>query len=329
MLGLLSVLGLMMAGVVGGSLALRPDEDEASDTRADAEGDAAPEDPLPVSSSLLDDPADPGPALVAPEEPAAEEQGVLSEEPPSETRLAGGRGNDGIEGGDGRERIFGRTGDDQLNGGGGNDGLSGADGDDSMTGGYGHDRMRGGDGADLVAGQEGNDRLSGDAGDDTLLGGNGNDSLWAGSGQDWLAGGMGNDLLVAGEGQDTLDGDAGDDTLVGAFLSEAGDWGHYLNGGEGNDVLRMGGTDIATGGNGADRFEIGADGQAGVASITDFDAVEDEIVVIYDGAGPVPVVSLAPGGMPDSVMLMVDGLPMAQVQGGGALTPGAIRLVAG
>jgi hypothetical protein len=140
---------------------------------------------------------------------------------------------------------------------------------------------------------------------------------------------MGRDLLVAGEGQDTLDGDEGDDTLVGAFLSEAGAWGHYLNGGNGDDVLRIGSGDIATGGTGADRFEIGAGGAASAATIMDFDADQDEIVVFYDAASPAPVVSLAPGSMPDAVTVMLDGLPVAQVHGGGVLTPGAIRLVAG
>jgi Ca2+-binding RTX toxin-like protein len=140
---------------------------------------------------------------------------------------------------------------------------------------------------------------------------------------------MGHDLLEAGDGQDTLDGDEGDDTLVGAFLAEAGVWGHYLNGGEGDDVLRIGGGDIASGGNGADRFELAATHASDVATIMDFDPAQDEIVVFYDGTGPLPVVTLAPGGIPEDVTVLLDGQPLAQVVGGGALTPGAIRLVAG
>jgi Ca2+-binding RTX toxin-like protein len=182
-----------------------------------------------------------------------------------------------------------------------------------------------------LAGHEGDDVLGGGLGDDTLLGGNGQDSLAGGAGQDWLAGGMGNDLLVGGAGQDTLDGDAGNDTLVGAFFGDPDDWGNFLNGGEGDDVLRIGADDVATGGNGSDRFELSGEIPAGSsARITDFDADQDELVVVYDPSFPVPVVTLAPGGLADEVAVLVDGQAIAYVVGGAStLTPGAIRLVAG
>ena len=330
MLGLIGLLGMLMAGVIGGSLALRPDDDGS----AEAETDDAPEleeaaAPSGPSGSLLDE------ALPSPQagvggtlaSDGAGDPAPLEDAVPGPGRLEGTDGNDGIEGGPGRDMIVGLQGDDQLNGGAGDDRLNGGPGHDTLKGGYGDDQLRGGTGDDYLAGQEGHDQLRGGSGDDTLIGGNGNDTLQAGSGRDWLAGGMGDDLLIAGEGQDTLDGDAGDDTLVGAFLAEAGEWGHYLNGGDGDDVLRIGGTDIATGGTGADRFEIGAPGAVGVATIMDFDPEQDEIVVFYNAAGPVPTITLAPGGLPEDVTLLLDGQPLAQVVGGGVLTPGAIRLL--
>jgi hypothetical protein len=92
----------------------------------------------------------------------------------------------------------------------------------------------------------------------------------------------------------------------------------------------MGAGDTATGGAGADLFEVHAGAFDGVATITDYDAAQDELVVVYDAAGPVPVVTLEPGGLPDEVLVLLDGQPLAAVLGGaGGLTPGAIRLVAG
>lgn len=342
MFGLLGVLGLLMAGVVGGSLILpseasrdpeddaAPKAEKAGDTEDEADhaepqmwdqglDDAAPEPALPedgegaVATAVYDS----GHGL--PDDPAEPGQG-----------LTGGTGNDGLEGAEGDDTLDGEDGDDQLNGLGGNDLITGGDGDDTVTGGFGDDSLEGEAGDDYLAGQMGDDRLDGGAGDDTLFGGSGDDTLVGGEGDDWLAGGLGDDLLIAGSGQDTLDGDAGNDTLVGAFFGKASEWGNFLNGGDGDDVLRMGGTDIATGGEGADRFELAASGASGVATIMDFDIARDELVVVYDGTGPVPVVTLAPGALPDQVIVLLDGQPLAQVvQGGAALTPGAIRLMAG
>ena len=317
MLELLGLLGMVMAGVVGGSLAMRPDADEAPE-----DSDAAEPVPHPVetpdtpAAQLWDDPAEPAQPAPAAAQPDPQDDGV------AEVRLNGGRGNDGLEGGDGRERLFGRAGDDQMNGAGGDDRLNGGEGDDTLHGGEGDDRMRGGVGADWMAGSAGADRLFGGAGNDTMIGGQGDDSLVADDGADWLAGGEGNDRLVAGPGQDTLDGDAGDDTLVGGG-------GHYLNGGSGADLLRIGAGDVATGGDGADSFEIAWPGGAAPATIMDFDPEQDALVVVWDGAGLPPQISLAPGSLPDDVVLQLDGQTVAHLRGGGAtLTPGAIRLVA-
>ncbi len=342
MLGLFSLLGLMMAGMIGGSIALLPDADKEQDSDPTSDDALAEDGPSKASPDNaphrqlwdegLDD-IDQGEGGVAtlPAGEIASASGDTASDPVAGTNQTGGSGSDGLEGGDGDDTLAGRGGDDQVNGGNGNDLISGDEGADTLTGGFGQDTLSGGEGADYLAGQEGDDDLDGGEGDDTLLGGNGQDSLSGGAGDDWLAGGMGDDLLAAGPGQDTLDGDAGNDTLVGAFFDTLDTPGNYLNGGEGDDVLRIGAGDIATGGAGADRFELSADqATGGMATIMDFDAVQDELVVVYDGSGPVPEVTLAPGGLPDEVVVLLNGQPMAQVVGGAStLTPGAIRLVAG
>ncbi|GGE10511.1 Hemolysin-type calcium-binding repeat-containing protein [Gemmobacter megaterium] len=348
MFGLFGMLGLLMVGLAGSSLVMRgstsededappaePDAPEPSGTEEDAAQppaqlwDAGIDEGAPTGDSA--DPAQEAPAHPQPQDAqalphrlhmVAADHGAAD----AAQRLVGGRGNDGIEGSDGRDRIFGRPGDDQLHGGGDNDRIRGGDGDDTVLGGFGDDRIWGATGDDTLFGQEGNDTLFGGAGQDTVLGGNGNDTLAGDEGDDWLAGGMGNDLLIAGPGQDTLDGDAGDDTLVGAFHGDWGNAGNYLNGGEGHDVLRVGAGDIATGGNGMDRFELAADTQGQLARIMDYDPTQDELIVVYDAAGPAPQVTLTPGGIADDVLILLDGRPVAEVAGAAGLTPDSIRL---
>lgn len=328
MLGLFGLLGLMMAGVVGGSIALRPDslaEDEGESAAGgdEAEGRTPTADPAETGSGQMWDAGlEGGTSAGSVTAPVSDAAGA---------GRTGSAGGDGLEGTEGDDTLAGLGGDDQIEGDQGDDLLMGGDGNDTLNGGFGQDTLTGGNGADYLAGHEGDDVLGGGRGDDTLLGGNGGDSLAGGAGDDWLAGGMGDDLMVAGAGQDTLDGDAGNDTLVGAFFGDPDDWGNCLNGGDGDDVLRIGAGDIATGADGSDRFEVSSDVPPGAAArIMDFDSDQDELVVVYDGAGPAPVVSLAPGGLPDEVAVLLDGQPIAFVVGGATtLTPGAIRLVAG
>jgi Ca2+-binding RTX toxin-like protein len=341
MLGLFGLLGLLMVGMVGGSIALAPDRAERdNEEESEDEGAETSDDPEPSGQLWDAGLTDMGAGGVASARSGEISSASSSDGDdtdllpypglPTGVLMTGGPGNDGLEGTPGHDTLTGENGEDQLNGAGGHDLLQGGAGNDTLTGGYGHDTLQGDGGADWLAGQEGDDQLEGGAGDDTLLGGNGHDTLSGGEGDDWLAGGMGDDLLVAGAGHDTLDGDAGNDTLVGAYFGDAATWGNYLNGGEGEDVLRIGSGDIATGGNGADRFELAADMPGGIATIMDYNAGLDELVVVYDAAGPTPVVTLAPGSLPDEVVVLLDGQPLASVMSGGAsLTPVAIRLVAG
>ena len=99
----------------------------------------------------------------------------------------------------------------------------------------------GGDGNDKLTGGSGNDLLFGQAGDDTLFGMGGNDLLF---------GGDGNDTLTGGAGDDQVFGEAGDDTMI----WNPGDGSDVLEGGDGND------TAVVNGGNGAETFNIAANG---------------------------------------------------------------------
>ena len=136
----------------------------------------------------------------------------------AELRLAGGEGNDTIDG---------TAGHDSLQGFEGNDSLLGNSGADTIDGGSGHDTLEGGPGDDSLFGGHGSDSLTGGDGADTLVGGTSPDTLVGGLGDDSLSGGDGRDLLTGGAGDDTLEGGSGDNTLVGGsgddrFVLQAG-----------------------------------------------------------------------------------------------------------
>lgn len=84
----------------------------------------------------------------------------------------------------------------------------------------------------------------------------------------------GDDFVWTGSGDDTLNGDEGNDTLQGWSGND------LISGGDGDDQLEgEAGNDTLTGGNGADqfKFEFSSDG---VDTITDFDYLEGDKVVI-------------------------------------------------
>jgi len=163
----------------------------------------------------------------------------------------------------------------------------------------------------------GDDTLTGGGGKDTLLGGAGQDGLDGGDGEDWLAGGDGNDALTGGAGSDTLDGNAGDDWISG-LNGPIDDFDEdFLNGGAGNDTLVLGSGDQAHGGEGGDDFVI-HDWlkEGGVAHVTDYDAAQDKLVVIYDPAiHPDPILSLEVDPDGSKSTLLLDGAPLATVRG--------------
>jgi hypothetical protein len=98
--------------------------------------------------------------------------------------------------------LAGGDGNDVVNGDAGTDTLDGDAGNDTLNGGVDNDSLFGGDGNDTLNGESGNDQLFGDAGNDTLNGG------------------AGADLVEGDAGADQLRGDTGDDTFrffIGAF----------------------------------------------------------------------------------------------------------------
>jgi Ca2+-binding RTX toxin-like protein len=162
--------------------------------------------------------------------------------------VAGGGGNDTMNGHDGNDHLYGGNGNDILNGGDGDDILIGGAGNDTINGGAGNDVLNGGGGNDLLFGEADDDILYGYDGNDSLDGGTGNDTLFGGAGNDTLIGGEGDDTLIGGGGFDILDGGLGADTMQGSlgvsndvtFLYHAAD----LNAGE--DTI-IGFDDIAAG----------------------------------------------------------------------------------
>jgi Ca2+-binding RTX toxin-like protein len=179
--------------------------------------------------------------------------------------LDGGLMNDRIFGGDGADYLIGEAGDDLLFGGAGNDSLYGNKGNDLLDGG------------------SGDDYLTDDEGDSRMFGGDGNDHLNAyGSGQSLLDGGAGNDYLYAGDGSHTLLGGEGDDNLLYSG-GTAQEWHVTLDGGGGDDLIQIffsGNAKVrASGGQGADRFEISVKPSNDVAlTILDFNAQQGDTI---------------------------------------------------
>jgi len=205
----------------------------------------------------------------------------------------GGAGADFIDGGGGDDTIDGGTGSDTMQGNFGDDTYfvdstgdtvteySASDGTDTiyasvsytlpqfverliLTGSASIDATGGND-ADTLVGNAGSNTLTGNGGADFLSGGDSNDILRGGAGMDVLDGGSGIDAvtytenevgvvvnLATGVGQggnaqgdtyqgiENVNGSTGNDTLIGNAAANA------LNG--------WAGTDILTGGGGADRF---------------------------------------------------------------------------
>lgn len=188
---------------------------------------------------------------------------------------------------------------------------------DFLSGGAGNDTLSGLDGNDVIVGVAGNDRLSGDAGNDFLNGGVGNDTLQGGVGNDsyvidsfgdlisettglateidkvetTVSYGLGNNLenltltgsgAINGTGNtlaNIINGNTADNSLSG------GGGNDILIGNAGNDSLLGGaGNDFLTGGAGNDSFIFNAPSDR-IDSISDFNVVDDTLVVAASGFG--------------------------------------------
>ena len=126
----------------------------------------------------------------------------------------GGKGDDHLNGGRGRDILDGGLGDDTLRGGGGRDLLMGGPGDDDLAGGRREDKLIGNGGNDILRGATGDDLLYGGKGNDTLTGGVGDDVAVGGNGSDIVRGGDGRDIVVGGEGSDLVRGEDGEDIVL-------------------------------------------------------------------------------------------------------------------
>jgi len=156
--------------------------------------------------------------------------------------VVGSAHDDAISGEDiDANNLAGGGGDDTLDGLSGDDLLDGGEGDDTLIGGAGGDSLVGGTGSDWVAysgSQAGvdvdlgtNQALGGDAAGDTF----GGIEHLSGSGfSDTLTGNAGANTLMGRDGGDTLFGLDGEDLLEGGIGSDT------LNGGSGNDILSGG-----------------------------------------------------------------------------------------
>ena len=281
---------------------------------ADRIGHAHP-DPVPASSDTVQDQ---DAELILQGQDADE---ILSGQGGDDT-LIGGAGDDQLMGRGGDDAVLGGEGDDLAHGGAGADTLQGGAGNDLLAGEDGDDKLVGGAGADTLLGHEGADSLFGGAGSDTLIGGNGNDGLIGGDGDDWLAGGLGDDSLTGDLGSDTLDGGAGNDVLDGRNVQGAIPEMDFMNGGDGDDTLMLSAGDYATGGGGSDWFEL-SDLSPGdeIANIADYNADEDTLVVVFDPMlHPDPQLSIETPENTDDAIVLLDGVPLAMVQGGAGMS---------
>jgi hypothetical protein len=178
-----------------------------------------------------------------------------------------------VEGGDGADTLLGSVdgGDETLAGGAGNDGLNGRGGADVVDGGPGDDGVRGGAGRDAVLGGEGTDTLGGDdlaaVDADVLDGGPGVDSVGYGSRRSPLT----IDLRrTAGQGE-RGEGDELRD-VEGATLGVAAD---VFPGTDARTVVNAGTGDVVRTSGGDDHVQYGAYGagprSAGLVDLGDGD----------------------------------------------------------
>lgn len=258
----------------------------------------------------------------------------------TDTQYVPGNYTDAVQGSDTSDSLTGGSDATAWHLEGGADHLTGSSGADYADLGVGNDHAAMGDGNDSVLGQAGDDSIDGGLGADTLRGGDGLDTLHGGDGADRMAGDGGNDLMAGGAGADSLLGGGGDDTLSGYADSHAAeasltamDGADTLSGGDGNDTLIIGHGDTATGGAGADRFEIEhqwADGTT-AATITDYAFQTDQLELHYtphfdaDHVEIAPVVTVAQSAGVSVISL--DGVVVANVIGSHAVGLSEVVLV--
>ena len=190
--------------------------------------------------------------------------------------------------------------------------LSGTSASEDILGGDGNDTLFGNNSEDTVNGRAGNDSLQGSLGQDVVDGGDGVDAVHGGLDADTVSGGMGADSVFGGWGNDLVNGV--EDDAATAALDDIDD-ADFLNGGSGDDTIIAGNADIVTAGDGADDIVVGDWIEAGAAaSILDFNADDDNILLVYDDAEDVPNITVqASPSDPTTAQVMMDGLAVANV----------------
>ncbi len=298
MFELLGIVGLLLAALVGGGSEIDVEPDPSEDIQGSSENDA-------LFGTDID-------------------SNISGED--GDDILDGRGGNDNLYGGNGQDVMHGGDGDDHLFGQQDDDTLSGEAGDDTLDGGAGNDRLLGNNGDDTLNGQDGDDQLFGGEGNDHLMGDTGNDAMQGSSGDDYLAGGLGQDTMFGGIGNDVLEG-AVFDPLVQNSLDQ--DIRDFLNAGEGDDILRIGNFDIATGNGGNDSFVLGDWIEAGKeALIQDFDPATESITIEYR-TEIAPTVTIEPHpSLGDVSYIVLNGQPLAALQGVISTDPINIIMVA-
>ncbi|MDG3041033.1 calcium-binding protein [Roseicyclus marinus] len=338
------------------TLLFEDEDDTPADTPQEDGGDLTPQQ-VDVDSGETSPPATMG------DDAASNGGGLLIEGTEGNDTLTGTDGDDTLDGYAGDDLLDGGTGDDLLRGREGMDSLLGGGGNDAITGGPGDDRIEGGTDTDMLVGNEGNDTILGGAGadeaygedgDDLIDGGTGTDFLVGGDGHDTITGGTDDDLLFGNDGDDSLSGEDGDDYLQGGFGADtlsggagndrldgtfaAGDslfgpvdedQGDILDGGDGDDTIVVGAGDLATGGAGADLFATGSFIQAAelAGTVTDFDAAQDVIEVMFDPAlTPDPVITVQDFPDGSGAHILFNGDIILSVSGAQGLDPALIQL---
>ena len=221
---------------------------------------------------------------------------------------------------DGDDTLVATDGDDFADGGAGNDTLTTLDGDDKIAGGAGNDTLRGGSGDDDIWGGDGDDRIYGNGDNDTIFGNDGDDVIEGGYGDDTIFGGAGNDTISS----DTLNSPS--------QLSRGID---VIDGGAGDDNIFLGDGDEATGGTGADTFQVFEieSPDAPAANITDFNPAEDSLVVNYyaqtdpDTGDPIdPDLSVGYDSDTDVTSVSLFGSTIATLAGDAGITEADVTL---
>lgn len=183
------------------------------------------------------------------------------------------------------------------------------------------------------------DTIYGTDGDDALEGGAGDDTIYGGGGDDVIDGVHGDDLVIGGDGNDTLSGGIGEgirDYYIRSNPVAEPDGDDTLFGGAGDDLLYGGpGHDTLTGGEGSDVFQIETNWVGDMATITDFNPDEDQLIIQeirfadletpLTGSGLL-IVDWADGTGAD---LRYDGHQIASIAGAQGMDPSLIEIVYG